>query len=129
MSYREHAPSPVLAPWLACVWERTADRDVPVRVLPDGCIDVIWSESRGAQLVGANTTAFLAAVAADEQMVGARLRPGAAPSLLGVDAERVLDLRLDLGWVLGDEGRRLGETLERSADPAGSLAGWLDRRA
>lgn len=52
MGYHEHAPTPALAPWLACVWERTADRDVAVRVLPDGCIDVVWSQTLGPQLVG-----------------------------------------------------------------------------
>jgi hypothetical protein len=56
MSYREHPVSPALAPWLACTWERTgAGR--PVRVLPDGCIDVVWTQGAHTQLVGANTAA------------------------------------------------------------------------
>jgi hypothetical protein len=77
MSYREHAPPPALAPWLACTWERHALDGVTTRVLPDGCIDVIWIEGAGTQVVGANTTAFLVSLA-----------PGCTSSERGCDPAR-----------------------------------------
>ena len=96
MEYREH-PAPVsLRPWLECLWERGGDGGSPVRVLPDGCIDVVWSSRDGTRIIGANTTAFRAPVAPEEHLVGARLRPGGAPALLGLRAELVLDERPEI---------------------------------
>ena len=61
--------------------------------------------------------------------LGARLRPGAAPALLGVAAESLRDERLGLELVLGGEGARLESALEREHDPVGGLAAWLAQRA
>jgi AraC-like DNA-binding protein len=120
VSYREHAPPPALAAWLACTWEREGDGD-DVRVVPDGCIDVLWTQGAGTQIVGANSTAFLVPLAAVTRVVGARMRPGAAPSLIGVDAEVVRDARIDLEAVWGDDGARLAAALETSADPVTTM--------
>jgi len=83
-----------------------------VRVVPDGCIDIVWTEGRGASVAGPNTTAFLVALDAGVSVVGARMRPGAAPSLLGVDAAALRDASLSLAEVWQDEGRRLEERLD-----------------
>jgi AraC-like DNA-binding protein len=128
VSYREHPPPPALVPWLACTWERRGEGSAPVRVLPDGCIDVIWTEGSGVALVGPNTTAFAATVPLGRRMVGARLRPGAAPALLGVVAPRLRDARPDIISVLGDDGRRLGAALEDGADPVADIRAWLTAR-
>jgi len=95
-------------------------------VLPDGCIDVVWTEGRATQVVGANTTAFLVALPAGMRVAGARLRPGAAPALLGVDAEAVRDERVPVAVMLGDRGARLAAALDEGPDPvAGLRAGLL----
>ncbi|MDQ2736780.1 MAG: AraC family transcriptional regulator, partial [Pseudomonadota bacterium] len=101
MTYHEHTPPPALAPWLECIWERRGERGRPVRVLPDGGIDLVWTEGLGTQVVGANTTAFLVALPAGTRVAGARLWPGAAPSLLGVASEAVRDARVPIEdlWV------------------------------
>jgi len=88
-----------------------------VRVVPDGCIDIVWTEGRGGRIVGANTTAFLVALGADTSVVGARMRPGAAPALLGVDAAALRDAHLELAEVWADDGRRLEQRLDAAADP------------
>ena len=93
MSYREHAPPRALEPWLECLWERRRRAGAPVRVLPDGCIDIVFTEGAGAQVVGANTTAFVVAVRRRTRVVGARLLPGSAPALLGIAAEAMRDVR------------------------------------
>ncbi|HEY3725564.1 MAG TPA: helix-turn-helix transcriptional regulator [Solirubrobacteraceae bacterium] len=128
MDYREHPAPPSLRPWLACTWERTGD-DGRARILPDGCIDVVWTEARGTQIVGTNSTAFLVAVPLGVRVVGARLRPGAAPGLLGLEPQLVRDERPPIEQVLGDRGARLAWELERSTDPAAALVAWLQRRA
>ena len=127
MSYREHAPPVELAPWLECTWERRGDGS-PVRVLPDGCIDVIWSEHVGTMLVGPNTTAFLADVEPSRRMIGARFRPGAAPPLLGIAAEEFRDVRADARDVWREEGVGLAETLEDCVAPLGALLAWITAR-
>lgn len=124
MSYREHAPPAALVPWLECIWERRGDGS-PVRVLPDGCIDIVFSEGLDTQLIGANTTAFMVPVTPGARVVGARFHPGAAPCLLGIRAEAVLDTRLAVEHVWGEEGARLAAALSADPDPAGRLQGWL----
>jgi AraC-like DNA-binding protein len=124
MSYREHAPPPALAPWLECTWERRGD-GAPVRVLPDGCIDIIWGEDVDAHLVGPNTSAFLTEVGPGRRVIGARFRPGAAPALLGIAAEEFRDVRTSVEDVWHDDGARLAHVLHDNADPMHALLAWL----
>ncbi len=128
MSYGEHAPPVVLTPWLECTWERHAEPGPPVRVLPDGCIDVVWIEGRGPRVVGPNTTAFLVALPTGTRVVGARLRPGAAPALLGVRAEALRDASVPLAEVWGDAGARLAGVLDEHPDPVAALRAALQAR-
>jgi AraC-like DNA-binding protein len=99
MTYREHAPPAPLGRWLECIWERVGEAE-PVRVLPDGCIDVLWVEGEGTYVVGPNTRAFLAPLRVGARVVGARFRPGGAPALLGVVPEEVRDVRVPYGLEL-----------------------------
>jgi AraC-like DNA-binding protein len=125
MSIREHRPPTVLADWLDRLWERGRGEGGPARILPDGCIDVVFSPSTGLRLVGANTVAFVTDVEPDELVVGARLVPGGAPALLGVSAPAQLDQRAPLHAVIGDHGARLEEQLHVAADPTATLRAWL----
>ena len=129
MSYREQAPAAALAPWVACIWERAGDGREPVRVVPDGCIDIVWTDGAGTQVVGANTSAFLVDVPAGVRVAGVRMRPGAGAALLGIDAAALRDARVPLSAVWDDEGRRLAERLDAAPDPAGTLAALLAARA
>jgi len=129
MSYREHPVPAALAPWLQCTWERIGDGGPVVRVVPDGCIDVVWTEGAGTQVVGANTTAFLVPIAPGVRVMGARMQPGAAPALLGIDAEAVRDVRAPAESVLGDRGRMLEAALERDDHRPVTLQRWLSANA
>jgi hypothetical protein len=130
MQYREQAPSAELAPWVACGW--TIDADAPVaehRVLPDGCIDVLWSAADGVQVVGTMTHALVVELAPSARLAGIRFHPGAAPALLGMPADALLDARVDPVELLGDDGKRLEEDVVAAASPLGALARWVARRA
>jgi AraC-like DNA-binding protein len=129
VEYREHLPPASLAPWVACTWERRDGGVAPVRVLPDGCIDIIWTQGAGTAVVGANTTAFLVALPAHTHVVGVRLRPGAAPPLLGVDGAALRDARPALHELWGDDARELTVRLDEAADPAAALLAELAPRA
>lgn len=129
MTYREHAPPPALAPWVECLWERRGEPGAPVRVVPDGCIDVVWREGVGTHVAGPNTVAFLVEVDPDAAVAGARLHPGAAPALLRIEACAVLDGHAPIADVLGDDGGRLASRLESTEDRVGSLLAFLSSRA
>jgi AraC-like DNA-binding protein len=120
MGYLEHAPPSGLAPWLESLWERHDERGPAVRVLPDGCIDIVFTEGQGAQVVGANTTAFVVPVEGALHATGARMLPGGAPALLGVSAEELRDARIPVARALA-WGARLEEELAGSADPIATL--------
>jgi AraC-like DNA-binding protein len=95
MGYRELAPPPAWRATLSCVWVReTAEDDLPVRVLPDAGVDVIWRRGGGVFVAGPDTTAKLTAPAPGTVLVGARFRPGAAGAALGVPMAELRDLRV-----------------------------------
>ena len=87
-SYREFAPPAELASHVACLWTRT---DAPARVLPDGCIDVVWTGDR-LILAGPATRAVAPQVPNGSEKVGVRFRVGAAAAVLGVPAAELRDL-------------------------------------
>ena len=111
MSYREHPVDASLGRWVECVWKRMGPDgpDGYERIVPDGCMDLIWSEPAGVIVVGPNTTAFMAPLQPGSEVVGVRVHPGAAPSLFGVEAPALRDGRMTAGELWGDAGRRLEE--------------------
>jgi AraC-like DNA-binding protein len=129
VEYREHLPPAALAPWVACTWERCDGGAAPVRVLPDGCIDIIWTEGAGTAVVGANTRAFLVTLPARTQVVGVRLRPGAGSPLLGIDGAALRDVRAPLHELWGDDGHVLSARLDAAADRPRALLAALAPRA
>ena len=89
LAYEAHAPPPALAPWVHAVWRVRASRRGDLRVLPDGCVDLI-----GGDVVGPFTAAALFRVEPGYEARGVRLRPGAFPALFGVPASELLDEEL-----------------------------------
>jgi Domain of unknown function (DUF6597)/Helix-turn-helix domain len=126
--YREHAPAAPLAPWVECAWEiEPGDPVDRHRVLPDGCIDVLWSSAHGVSVVGPMTRALVSPLGPSSRVAGLRFHPGAAPTLLGVRAQELLDERVGAAELLGDDGKRLEE--EVADAPLGALQRFAARRA
>jgi len=121
--YREHAPAPDLADLVACTWERREGPLGPdeVRVLPDGCVDLVWSSTGGLVIAGPDTGPVVYPVAGSYAATGLRLRPGVAGSVLGLPAAELRDLRAPLHVLWGRDAALLEERIAL-ADPA-------DRRA
>uniref|UniRef100_UPI002E1AC348 DUF6597 domain-containing transcriptional factor n=1 Tax=Cellulomonas hominis TaxID=156981 RepID=UPI002E1AC348 len=70
-------------------------------VLPDGCMDLVWSGGR-LLVAGPDTRAHPSGpLPAGAAALGIRLPPGAAPVLLGVPADAVRDERPELADVWG----------------------------
>ncbi|WP_329333320.1 helix-turn-helix domain-containing protein [Streptomyces sp. NBC_00663] len=102
------------------VWTSTPPLFQPGRVLPDGCMDLLWHDGR-LLVAGPDTRAF---VTGGERSgwAGIRFFPGTAPTFLGVPAREVLDRRVELAdlWSAG-RVRRLTARVNAAADPARGL--------
>jgi AraC-like DNA-binding protein len=111
--YRELLPPPALARYLACLWVRsTDDRPVsPSRVVPDGCVDIVWIGDAPATVVGPSLQPFLAPLPSRSTIVGVRFRPGMAPPILAVLANEILDRQVLLEGLWGREARYLTERI------------------
>ncbi|MEV7774382.1 helix-turn-helix transcriptional regulator [Kitasatospora sp. NPDC086791] len=110
----------------AIVWTKRAavrrpggDPDGPV--LPDGCMDLLWTPGR-LLVAGPDTRAFRPGPGLSGPWTGVRFRPGSAPALLGVPAHELRDRRVDLSDLRpGAEVRRLTERIDADPDPAAAL--------
>lgn len=88
--YRER-PSTVAG---AVAWAAPSD-GTPGRVLPDGCMDLLWLDGR-LVVAGPDTAAFLSVVPAGAVVAGIRFAPGSAPGVLGLPAHVARDQRVPL---------------------------------
>src|SRR6185369_5454496 len=101
------------------------------RVLPDGCIDIVWTGGR-LIVAGPDTHHVPLPRRPGARFVGLRFRPGFAPAVLRAPASVLVDRRIDLGEVNGaraprlDDGRRCAPSLGAAADTlAPAVIGWL----
>lgn len=121
MPYREHPPSPALAPWVECYWTMRATAAPPRanRVLPDGSADIIVDLARGtdAFAVGPMRTAAVIPVGGSIDYFGIRFRPGAGAHFLGAPLGEMCDVRVPLDALWGALANELAEVLA-AAPPA-----------
>ncbi|MFI6208506.1 helix-turn-helix domain-containing protein [Streptomyces sp. NPDC051041] len=111
----------------AVVWTNTPAGPDAARVLPDGCMDLLWHEGR-LLVAGPDTHAHL--TAEPGPWAGIRFPPGTAPALLGVPAHELRDRRVDLAdlWPAA-RVRRLAARVAAAPDPASGLEELALRRA
>lgn len=122
--YREAPPVPALAPHLLCRWVHAIPQGpaLPVAVVPDGCVDLLWV---GGQLVvaGPDVTAHHPLLPPGDPVVAVRFQPGAALRWLGLPMSEIAGRQLDLGefgrpWARGladriGEARTVAERIAR----------------
>ncbi|WP_037078362.1 AraC family transcriptional regulator [Pseudonocardia spinosispora] len=118
------APTPLRA-LVECTWRGSLDVDEQPhrqRVLPDGCMDLIWS---GSQLLvaGPDTAAFVTDQQPGQILTGLRFRPGAAPGLLGLPATELRDSRRPLADLHPLLARRVIASVEAGHSPEQALIG------
>ncbi|WP_026411432.1 DUF6597 domain-containing transcriptional factor [Actinomadura oligospora] len=116
MGYREEAVP--AGSGLTCSWRQAVPVDAErfvQRVVPDGCVDLIWW-SRDAELLvaGPDTGPMPTRMEPGEVLVGVRFAPGRAAPVLGVPADALRDARVPLSELWGEEAVRLGELVARS---------------
>lgn len=86
----------------AVIWSRAAAGGEISRILPDGCIDLIWSGAGGLIVAGPDTVAQLATGRRGDRWVGLRFPPGTGPAVLGLPAYELRDRRVPLADVWPD---------------------------
>ncbi|MEU6305248.1 helix-turn-helix domain-containing protein [Streptomyces chartreusis] len=113
----------------AVVWTNTPDEHGAGRVLPDGCMDLLWHDGR-LFVAGPDTRAYVT-YGESSGWAGVRFFPGTGPAVLGVPAHEVRDRRVELAdlWS-ASQVRRLCGRIEAADDPVTALEDVaLDRAA
>jgi len=116
--YREFiAPAPLSTSFL-CFWNQTIIGSQGVyehRVLPDGCIDIVFINDELPVVAGPWTVSFVVRLAAGTRVTGARLRPGRASCLLGIPASELLNQSPPIAAVKGTvEDMRFERVIQQS---------------
>jgi AraC-like DNA-binding protein len=134
--YRELLPPDRLRPWVQCFWsQETSPAAGSVhRVLPDGCIDILFETAAGGArelyVVGMMTRPLLVARTEAASFTGVRFKPGAAAAFFREPLHRLTDARIDLQELWPRTGplhERLSSALA-ARDRAGLLAAELEQR-
>jgi AraC-like DNA-binding protein len=106
-------------------WRSTVPPGTPAkRILPDGCLDVIW-QNGSVFIAGPDTTAQVASAPPGSRLFALRFAVGTGPGVLGVPADAFTDLEVPLADVWGSAAaRRLAE----AGDPLRALEDAAARR-
>jgi AraC-like DNA-binding protein len=83
----------------AVAWSRAVVEPQTHRILPDGCLDLIWSDGR-LLVAGPDTVVHEMSSPAGREYAGLRFRSGTGSSVFGVPAHELRDsrVRLDEIW-------------------------------
>lgn len=99
------------------VWSSSRPIGEVARVLPDGCIDLLW-DGQCVRIAGPDTHAHVFSSDRPTSMTGLRFAPGDAPRVLGLPALELKNERVPLDAVWApDEVRRITELLLTSTTP------------
>jgi AraC-like DNA-binding protein len=116
------------SPLASCTWEQVTGAAWDQRVVPDACVDLVWSGER-LTIAGPDTRARLVSLEPGARLVGVRLRPGAAGAVLGVPAGELRDASPDAADVLGPvSAEALLDELRAGNDPHAILLAAVERR-
>jgi AraC-like DNA-binding protein len=109
---REWRPAPALAGHVTCVWAQTVSPHSTAfrhRKAPNGSAELVCAVGSMPRIVGPQTGPIEEALAPGTEIVGVRLRPEAAASVLGVPSSTLVDLTLGADELWGDRGDALHE--------------------
>ena len=125
----ERRPSPLLARHVVCTWIQTVSPRSTAfthRKAPNGSVEIVCVPGSIPRVLGPQTGPIEEALAPGTTIVGVRLRPEAAASVLGMPAPTLRDLAVDADELWGDRARALQELLG-SATSDQQVAAHLER--
>jgi AraC-like DNA-binding protein len=136
VEYVEFPAPPILSDVVRCVWLLSAaasETPVPQPVVPDGCAEIVlnladpfrrfgdggaWEVQPRSMVVGQITAAVVIAPSGGVDLVGIRLQPWGACSLLPIPATELRDVLLPLDSLVADMARDLPDELREDSTPA-----------
>ena len=125
----ERRPAPALARHVTCVWTQTVPMHSMAfthRKAPNGSVELVCAVGSMPRILGPHTGPLEETLAPGTTIVGVRLRPEAAASVLGLPTSTLVDLALDADELWGDRGDVLQE-LVAGAGSAQEAAAYLER--
>jgi AraC-like DNA-binding protein len=125
----ERRPVPALARHVTCVWIQTVSSQSMAfthRKAPNGSVELVCAVGSRPRILGPQTGPVEETLAPGTTIVGVRLRPEAASSVLGLPTSNLVDLALDADELWGDRGDAL-EELIAGAGSAQEAAAQLQR--
>jgi AraC-like DNA-binding protein len=128
-SYRERDPAAELAPHLTCAWvQRVAPENGPYEhhTIPNAGVELSCELGSLPRVIGPQSGPLVQFNGPGSIVVGVRIRPGAASSVLGLPASELLDLTVGLEELWGETAHRLGEAMAGAGSP-GASASLLER--
>lgn len=134
--YRTWAPDPVTSAAVRCSWLGVPGWARTIRLLPDGCVDIVWDGGRlTAVAVGSAPGVFDVPPAGHR--IGVRLRCGAAGGLLGEHFTAFVPGQVALSELVSERTSAVGRAEDRLAEITtpdegrvillNLVAGWLRR--
>lgn len=121
--YREWTPSAALRPHFGCAWSHAVPQGppLPIAVVPDGCVDLLWQDVRLA-VAGPDVTAARPTLRPGSILLGLRFRPGAAAPWLGLPMSEIVGRSVDLADLWGLRAHALSTRLQDVPAPAAQAA-------
>lgn len=117
--YREYRPDPAVTAAVACTWQAAAGWPRSMRLLPDGCLDLVW-DGQHARVVRPAARPVRRLVGETAIVTGIRIRPGWAAAVSGMPARDLPDVA-DLAGLWGQASARRLQTALAAATPAECL--------
>jgi AraC-like DNA-binding protein len=118
--YEEIQPSPRLDRYVECYWSRSDAIGTRGHVLPDGCVDILFTSQNGKPtnltIVGLMTRPQTFEIPAGQSFFGVRFRPGMASAFVR-EAAQLSDKVEPLDDFFGADAHRLFEQLAESRTP------------
>jgi AraC-like DNA-binding protein len=128
-TYRELRPRAELAAHVWTAWiHRVPPGAAPYlhRTVPNASVEISCPLGESPRIAGPSTRAAVARLAPGAVVVGARLRPGAAPAILGLPASELVDAEVDSDALWGPWAVELGERVAAAGTPAAAVAALQD---
>lgn len=120
-TYRERLPTPETASHVASVWALQVASEAPAyehRTVPNGSVEISYETGTDILRVsGPQRAPTVAPVPPGTTVIGVRLRPGAAESILGLPSSELINLQVEADRLWGRHGTTLGERLAEVGSP------------
>ncbi|MCY1744229.1 helix-turn-helix domain-containing protein [Ensifer sp. SL37] len=115
--YREYAAPGALVGHVECLWRHQLPEGTaaPIAVVPDGCVDILWSR-HGLAVAGPDRVAAFPVFAPGTDIIGLRFRPGIAASFLHTSLSQIIGEVVPLDAFWGPAARKLETRIEDAPD-------------